>query len=130
MATIDAITTQDAPKAIGPYSQAIEARGARFVFVSGQIPLDKNTMTIVGADARTQARKVLENIEAVLLAAGLTRWNVVKTTIFLKDLEDFGAVNEVYAEFFGEHKPARSTVQVARLPKDALVEIEAIALGD
>jgi 2-iminobutanoate/2-iminopropanoate deaminase len=72
----------------------------------------------------------LENLDAILLAGGLTRWNVVKTTIFLKNLEDFGAVNEVYAEFFGDHKPARATVQVARLPKDALVEIEAIAVGD
>jgi len=130
MPNIDVVETQDAPKAIGPYSQAIEARGSRLVFVSGQIPLDRNTMTIVGEDARAQAKKVLENLDAILLAAGLTRWNVVKTTIFLKNLEDFGAVNEVYAEFFGEHKPARATVQVSKLPKDALVEIEAVAVGD
>jgi 2-iminobutanoate/2-iminopropanoate deaminase len=85
---------------------------------------------LLGKNAKAQAKKVLENLDAILLAAGLTRWNVVKTTIFLKNLEDFGAVNEVYAEFFGEHKPARATVQVSRLPKDALVEIEAIAIGD
>jgi 2-iminobutanoate/2-iminopropanoate deaminase len=85
---------------------------------------------LLGKNAKAQAKKVLENLDAILLAGGLTRWNVVKTTIFLKNLEDFGAVNEVYAEFFGEHKPARATVQVSRLPKDALVEIEAIAIGD
>ena len=125
----DAISTDQAPKAIGPYSQAIVSRGAGFVFCSGQIPLDPGTGEMVGAgDVRAQTERVLANLEAVLAAAGASLASVVKTTIFLADLQDFGNVNEVYARAFGGHPPARSTVQAAGLPKGALVEIEAIAV--
>ena len=121
------ISTDEAPKAIGPYSQAIEAQG-RMIFCSGQIPLDPTTGEMVGAgDVRVQADRVLRNLEAVLVAAGASLAAVVKTTIFLADLQDFGAVNEVYARFFPSTPPARSTVQVAGLPKGALIEIDAIA---
>jgi len=124
----DAISTDQAPKAIGPYSQAIVSRGAGFVFCSGQIPLDPTTGEMVGAgDVRVQADRVLRNLEAVLAAAGASMAAVVKTTIFLADLQDFGAVNEVYARFFPSAPPARSTVQVAGLPRGALIEIDAIA---
>jgi 2-iminobutanoate/2-iminopropanoate deaminase len=111
--------------AVGPYSAALGAGG--FVFVSGQIPLDAEGR-IVGPTPKEQARKSLENMTVTLSEAGLALTDVVKTTIFLKDMDDFGAVNEVYAEFFSEPYPARSTVQVARLPKDVRVEIEAIAM--
>lgn len=119
------VSTREAPEAIGPYSQAVEAGG--FLFCSGQIPLDASTKQIEGKDIREQARKALENLQAVLKAGGSSLASVVKTTVFLKDLNDFAGMNEVYAEFFKQNPPARSTVQVARLPKDALVEIEAIA---
>jgi 2-iminobutanoate/2-iminopropanoate deaminase len=115
---------QGAP-AVGPYSPAVEAGG--LVFVSGQIALDADGQ-VVGSAPSDQARKALENMRATLAAAGLDLENVVKTTIFLHDMDDFGAVNEVYAEFFSEPYPARSTVQVARLPKDLKVEIEAVAI--
>jgi 2-iminobutanoate/2-iminopropanoate deaminase len=111
--------------AVGPYSAALEAGG--FVFVSGQIALDPSGR-IVGPTPKEQTRKALENMTVTLREAGLTLDDVVKTTIFLKDMDDFGAVNEVYAEFFSEPYPARSTVEVARLPKDLRVEIEAIAV--
>lgn len=127
MPPFDFVTTRDAPEAIGPYSQAVECRPNRLLFLSGQIPLDPRTGALVGGDVAEQTRRVLHNLEAVLLAAGLARWNVVKTTIYLADLRDFAVVNEVYAEFFGDHRPARATVQVAGLPKGALVEIEAVA---
>lgn len=127
MPPFDFVTTRDAPEAIGPYSQAVECRPDRLLFLSGQIPLDPRTGALVGGDVAEQTRRVLHNLEAVLLAAGLARWNVVKTTIYLADLRDFAVVNEVYAEFFGDHRPARATVQVAGLPKGALVEIEAVA---
>jgi 2-iminobutanoate/2-iminopropanoate deaminase len=119
------VSTPDAPKAIGPYSQAIKAGG--LVFAAGQIPLDPTTGQIVGADAAAQTDRVLKNLQAVLQAAGTNLENVVKTTIFLKNISDFAAVNEVYGRYFKNSPPARSTVQVANLPKDALVEIEAIA---
>lgn len=124
-----AISTEGAPKAIGPYSQAIEAGG--FVFCSGQIPLDPATGEMVGGDdVRDQTRRVMENLGAVLTAAGSSFGRVVKTTIFLTDLADFAAVNEVYASFLGgASPPARATIQVAALPRGAKVEIEAIALA-
>jgi 2-iminobutanoate/2-iminopropanoate deaminase len=115
----------EAAPAVGPYSAALGAGG--FVFLSGQIPLEPDGK-IVGPTPKEQARKALENMQATLAAAGLTLADVMKTTIFLKDMDDFGAVNDVYAEFFSEPYPARSTVQVARLPKDVRVEIDAIAM--
>lgn len=118
--------TPDAPAPIGPYSQGIMARGA-LLFLSGQIALGADG-TLHGETAAEQTPQVLANIGALLAAAGCRPDNVVKTTIFLKDMDDFAAVNAVYGEFFGEAKPARSTVEVARLPKNALVEIEVIAL--
>jgi 2-iminobutanoate/2-iminopropanoate deaminase len=124
--TKQVISTADAPAAIGPYSQAI--RMGNLVFASGQIPLHPQTGEIVGETAAEQARQVLENLQAVLQAAGASLQHVVKTTIFLTDLSQFAAVNAVYAEFFPENPPARSTVQVAALPRGAQVEIEAIAI--
>jgi 2-iminobutanoate/2-iminopropanoate deaminase len=119
------VTTPDAPKAIGPYSQAIKAGG--LVFTAGQIPLDPSTGQIVGVDAAAQADRVLKNLQAVLQAAGTDLEHVVKTTVFLKNISDFATVNEVYGRYFRDSPPARSTVQVANLPREALVEIEAIA---
>ena len=119
------IVTEKAPKAIGPYSQAIRAGG--FVFFSGQIPLDPVTGELRGADIREQTEQVMENIAAVLAAAGLTFGDVVKSTIFLTDLADFAAVNEVYGGRFSAEPPARSTVEVKGLPRGAKVEIEVIA---
>ena len=121
----EAITSSDAPKAIGPYSQAVRAGG--LVFLSGQIPLDPKTGELVGADVRAQADRVLDNLAAVLRAAGLSFEQLVKTTIYLTDLADFGAVNEVYGKRFGAVPPARATVQVAALPRGAKVEIDAVA---
>lgn len=122
------ILTEAAPLAIGPYSQAIVANG--LVFASGQIPLDPNTGQTVPGDARVQTRRVLDNLKAVLEAAGSSMAKVVKTTVFLRDLNDFGAMNEIYGSYFMEDPPARSTVQVAKLPRDAAVEIEAVALAE
>jgi 2-iminobutanoate/2-iminopropanoate deaminase len=122
------IKTTAAPEAIGPYSQAIMTGG--FIFTSGQIPLTPSG-EIAGSDIKTQTRRVLTNIGAVLEAAGADFQNVVKTTVFLSDMANFAAMNEVYAEFFREEEnafPARSTVEVSRLPKDVLVEIEAVAV--
>jgi 2-iminobutanoate/2-iminopropanoate deaminase len=122
------IHSDDAPKAIGPYSQAIAADG-KLLFCSGQIPLDPKSGEMVGAsDVRAQAKRVMQNLEAVLKAGGASFAQVVKTTIYLQDLADFGAVNEIYGSFFKEAPPARATVQVAGLPKGALVEIDAIAM--
>lgn len=120
------VHTSQAPAAIGPYSQALIAGG--FVHTSGQIALDPASGTLVGADAAAQAVQVLANLRAVLEAAGCGLKDVVKTTVYLADMNDFAAVNAVYAEAFGAHKPARSTVQAARLPKDARVEIDCVAL--
>lgn len=121
------IATKDAPAAIGPYSQGVSASG-RMVFASGQIPIDPATGSISGGDIALQARQSLTNLKAVLAAGGATLENVVKTTVFLADMNDFADMNAVYAEFFPENAPARSAVQVARLPKDVRVEIEAIAI--
>jgi 2-iminobutanoate/2-iminopropanoate deaminase len=124
------ITSLDAPKAIGPYVQAVSATG-RLVFCSGQIPLDPTTSEIVGAgDVREQTERVMQNLGAVLAAAGASFAHVTKTTIFLTDLQDFAAVNEVYAKHVGASPPARATVQVAGLPRGVSVEIEAIAVVD
>ena len=120
------VFTSQAPAAIGPYSQAI--RAGEWLFLSGQIPVDPATGEVAGTDVRTQARQVLKNIQAVLAEAGTTVQAVVKTTVFLKDLQDFQAINEEYAKVFASEAPARSCVEIARLPKDVLVEIEAIAL--
>jgi 2-iminobutanoate/2-iminopropanoate deaminase len=120
------VNTSDAPKAIGPYSQAIKVGG--LVFTAGQIPLDPSTGEIFGSDSATQTDRVLQNLQAILQASGSGLENVVKTTVYLKNLSDFPAVNEVYGRYFKSDPPARSTVQVANLPKDALVEIEAIAV--
>ena len=120
------VFTSQAPAAIGPYSQAI--RAGEWLFLSGQIPVDPATGEVAGTDVRTQARQALKNIQAVLAEAGTTVQAVVKTTVFLKDLQDFQAFNEEYAKVFASEAPARSCVEIARLPKDVLVEIEAIAL--
>ena len=120
-----AINTHHAPAAVGPYSQAVEAAG--LLFCSGQIALDPATGTIVGEDVASQTEQVLENLFAVLVAAGLTRQHVVKTTVFLRDMGQFAAMNEVYAKAFGDHRPARAAVEVSALPKGALVEIECVA---
>lgn len=124
--THDAIATDRAPKAIGPYSQAIRAGG--FLFVSGQIPLDPATATIVPGDITAQTRRVLENVGGVLAAAGASYANVVRTTVFLLDMNEFAAMNAEYAGFFPDPPPARSTVQVSRLPRDVRIEIDVIAL--
>ena len=119
------IHTDSAPAAIGPYSQAIQI--GDLLFVSGQVPIDPSTGAIVEGDVKAQAQQSLNNLKAILNAAGTNMGAVVKTTVFLADMNDFAAMNEVYAQFFQEPFPARSAVQVARLPKDALVEIEAVA---
>lgn len=120
------VSTTNAPAAIGPYSQAIMTD--RMLFVSGQIPLDPKTGEVVGKTAAEQVRQVLSNLSAILAAAGLSLQSVVKTTIFLTDLSEFANVNEAYAAFFPTAPPARSTVQVAALPKSVMVEIEAVAV--
>jgi 2-iminobutanoate/2-iminopropanoate deaminase len=120
------VSTSVAPAAIGPYSQAIVANG--LVFASGQLPLDPASGQVVEGDIRAQTTRVLDNLSAVLTAAGSSIDRVVKTTCFLVDLADFAAFNEVYAGYFTTEPPARSTVQVARLPRDARVEVEAVAL--
>jgi 2-iminobutanoate/2-iminopropanoate deaminase len=121
----DVVLTDKGPKPIGPYSQAIRTNG--FLYVSGQVALDAKSGEFVGTDIRQQTEKTLENIKGILEAGGSNLHHVVKTTVFLKDMNDFAAMNEAYAKYFNLAPPARSTVQVARLPKDALVEIEVIA---
>ena len=120
------IATNGAPKAIGPYSQAIRANG--FIFVSGQTPIDPATQQLISGTIGVQTERVLRNIEAILQAAGSSMAKIVRCGVFLKDMNDFAAMNEVYAKFFPNDPPARSTVQAARLPKDCQVEIDAIAL--
>lgn len=120
------ISTENAPGAIGPYSQAVKA--GNMVFCSGQIPIDPQMGEFVSDEIAEQTEQVLKNLSAVLEAAGTGLNNVVKTTVFLIDMNDFAAMNEVYAKYFNENKPARATVQAARLPRDARVEIECIAL--
>lgn len=122
----EVVSTENAPGAIGPYSQAIKT--GNMVFVSGQIPIDPKTGEFVSNEVIEQTEQVLKNLSAVLEAAGSNLNNVVKTTVFLADMNDFTAMNEVYAKYFSENKPARATVQAARLPKDARVEIECIAV--
>jgi 2-iminobutanoate/2-iminopropanoate deaminase len=120
-----AVSSPDAPKAIGPYSQAV--RAGQLLFVSGQVPLDPATGQIVAGDIETQTRRVFDNLAAVLKAGGRSFADVVRTTVFLADMNDFTAVNDVYGTYFSAPYPARATVQVARLPKDARVEIDVIA---
>jgi 2-iminobutanoate/2-iminopropanoate deaminase len=122
---IKAVYTEKAPQAIGPYSQAIKA--GDFLFLSGQIPVNPETNKVVENDIVVQTRQVMRNIQAILEKEGLTFENIVKTTIFVKDLNMFATVNEEYGKCLGDHRPARSTVEISRLPKDVLIEIEAIA---
>lgn len=119
------ISTNHAPKAIGPYSQAVISSG--FAFLSGQIPLDPASGQLVEGDVQAQTKRVLENLKAVLEAAGCTLANVVKTTVYLKDMNDFSQMNEIYAQYFVTNPPARATVEAARLPRDVRVEIDCIA---
>lgn len=123
----DRVQTDSAPKAIGPYSQAIKANG--LVFASGQVPLDPSTMVVVEGGIREQTERVMNNLKAVLEAAQTSLDRVVKTTVYLADLNDFTEMNETYGRFFGEVPPARSTVEVSRLPRDARVVIDVIALA-
>ncbi len=120
------VSSDKAPKAIGPYSQAVIANG--FVYTAGQVALDPATGQLVPGDVKAQTARVMENLQAVLKAAGTSFGKVVKTTVFLASMDDFAAMNEVYAHAFGDHKPARSTVAVKTLPKSALVEIDVVAL--
>ena len=120
------IHTNNAPQAIGPYSQAVMANGT--LYVSGQIPVVPATGAIVSDKVEDQARQVMENVKAVVEAAGLTLDNVVKTTVFIKNMDDFAVINGIYSEYFKENCPARACVEVARLPKDVLIEMEAIAV--
>ena len=122
------VSTERAPRAIGPYSQAV--RSGNFLFASGQIPIDPATGEFVAGGITEQTEQVMRNVSAILEAAGAGLQQVVKTTVFLADMDDFTAMNEVYGRFFGEDPPARATVQAARLPRDARVEIEAIAMLD
>lgn len=125
MMTLKSIRTDHAPAAIGPYSQAIVAGDV--VYTAGQVPLDPSSGEIVGSTIEEQTARVLESLAAILEAAGASLKTVIKTTVFISDMAEFAAMNEVYARCFGDHKPARSTVQAARLPKDVKVEIEAVA---
>lgn len=123
----DVIATKNGPQAIGPYSQAIRANG--FVFVSGQVAIDPATQQLVAGDVAVQTERVCQNLSGILKAAGSTLEKVVRSTVFLKNMNDFAAMNEVYGRHFTSAPPARSTVEVARLPKDVLVEIDVIALA-
>jgi 2-iminobutanoate/2-iminopropanoate deaminase len=127
MFMMEIIETRQSPSPIGPYSQAIRANG--FIFVSGQIPIDPETGQVVAGGLEPQTHQVIKNISTILEAAGSNLSQVVKTTVFLMDLEYFPAFNRIYGDYFGGIKPARATVQVARLPKDALLEIEVVALA-
>lgn len=121
------IETTQAPAAIGPYSQGIVVEPRKLLYTAGQIPLDPGTGQMVAGNIETQTRQVLENLKAILEAAGTNLENVIKTTVFLADMNDFAAMNAIYSQYFGPKAPARSAVQVARLPRDARIEIEAIA---
>ncbi len=123
---MDYIATADAPKAIGPYSQAVAANG--FIYTAGQIALDPATMEVVPGDVKAQTERVMANLRAVLTAAGSDLSKVVKTTVFLATMDDFTAMNEVYGRWFGDHRPARSTVAAAGLPRNVKVEIEVVAV--
>ena len=122
----EVISTSDAPKAIGPYSQAIRVNG--FVFTSGQVAIDPATQQVISGDVAAQTERVLKNLANILNAAGSGLEKVIKTTVFLKNMNDFTAMNEIYGRHFTENPPARSTVEVSRLPKDVLVEIDAVAI--
>ena len=124
---VETISTENAPKALGPYSQALKTGG--FIFTSGQIPINPATDSIEAVTIEDQTRQVITNLKNVLEAAGSSLSKVVKTTVFIKDMGDFAALNGVYAEMFGDTRPARSCVEVARLPKDVKVEIECVALA-
>ena len=126
---VEKIYTQNAPEPIGPYSQAVRIRDENpyFIYTSGQIPIDPKTGNVVEGGIKQQTTQVMKNISEILKSSGSSLKNVFKTTVFLKDMDNFASMNEIYAEYFGESKPARSTVEVARLPKDVLVEIEVIA---
>src|SRR5215469_11510380 len=121
------IATDQAPKAIGPYSQAIKAAG--LIFTSGQVAIDPATQQVIAGDVAAQTERVMKNLSAILQASGSGLEKVLRCTVFLKNMGDFGAMNEVYGRYFSKNPPARSTVEVARLPKDVLVEIDAIALA-
>ncbi len=121
------VSTEAAPRAIGPYSQAVKAGG--MIFVSGQIALDPSTGEVRNGDIRVQTQQVLDNLKAILMAAGSDLSRVVKTTVFLRHLSDFAGMNEIYSQYWKQEPPARSTVEVSQLPRNVLVEIEAIALG-
>ena len=123
------IHTDDAPAAVGPYSQAILAQGSAMLFISGQIPLDPKTMKVESTDVRLQTIQVLKNLSAILSESSTLVSSVVRTTVYLKSMADYQTVNEEYEKFFCEHKPARVCIEVARLPKDVLVEIDAIAVS-
>lgn len=123
--SLDVISTKKAPAAVGPYSQAIQA--GDFVYVSGQLPMDPETGKMVEGSVKDQTRKSLENAKAILEEAGASLEAVVKTTVFLDDMDDFGDMNEVYAEFFSDHKPARAAIEVAKVPLGAKVEIQMVA---
>jgi 2-iminobutanoate/2-iminopropanoate deaminase len=123
----EVISTKDGPQAIGPYSQAIKANG--LVFVSGQVAIDPATQQVVSGDVAAQTERVMKNLSGILKAAESGLEKVVRSTVFLKNISDFAAMNEVYAKYFSSAPPARSTVEVARLPKDVLVEIDVIALA-
>jgi 2-iminobutanoate/2-iminopropanoate deaminase len=123
------ILTKEAPAPIGPYNQAISAQGS-FLFVAGQVPIDPRSGQVIQGDIKAQTRQVLTNLKAILEKADLQFGNVVKTTVFLKDMNEFAGMNEVYAEYFKTDPPARSTIEVARLPRDVKVEIEAIAVAN
>lgn len=123
----DIISTKDAPQAIGPYSQAVRANG--FVFVSGQVAIDPSNQQVISGDVAAQTERVLQNLSEILEAAGSGLGKVVRSTVFLKNTNDFAAMNEIYGKYFKVSPPARSTVEVARLPKDVLLEIDVIALA-
>lgn len=125
---MEIINTDKAPKAIGPYSQAVQANN--FIFVSGQIPFVPETMEIISDDVQQQTRQSIENLKAILDSKNIDLSSVVKCTVFIKDMNDFGKINEIYEEYFGKIKPARACIEVARLPRDVKVEIEAIAISD
>lgn len=122
------ISTKNAPAAVGAYSQAVMSN--KTLYVSGQLPFDPKTMALKGEDIKIQTRQCLDNILAIVEASGLKKENIVRCGVFMQDLSDFNEMNEVYAEFFGDHKPARAAVEVARLPKDVDIEIDAIAVQD
>lgn len=124
---INTLATEKAPAAVGPYSQGVKA--GDFVYTSGQLPIDPQTGQLVQEDIQSATRLALNNVKAVLEQGGASLETVVKVTVFVKDMNNFGDINEVYAEFFTDHKPARSLVEVARLPKDGVIEIEAIAIA-